>query len=200
MHATELRFHCALNLLLAALVFALLRIGAEAAVFWQVVFSLVIARTLHFFLNDHILGVFLFHGIGKNCGWQGTLDYLRASATRAQECDSILCYAVYGSLAGDRFHARSDLDVRYLRQPGFLHGVKAVWFTWRERMIGILSGVALDSFLADHESMLDRMKREDIPLIVKDTIGVLRRRYPQAHTLSDALPECAPPQTSEALG
>ncbi len=179
MDRSELIYHLMLNLAAALLMYiALTSIGLTSNK-WIIVFiALIFARTLSYFLNDHFWGGLLVSfTLVKNCGIDRIHQYLINITKRLSKCHSISACTVYGSIVRGVFHDKSDLDIRYIRQPGLLNAIFALSFAARERVIALFTRIPLDLYVGDAEEFLDKMRDDEIPILIKDRGGCIAKKY-----------------------
>lgn len=180
MDKSERLFHIAVNILIALIVFFVISMVGFVSDQWlRILISLVAARTVSYFLYDHFWGGLLVSfDFVKNCGTEEIRQYLIKSRERLSRCLSISTCTVYGSMVRGEFHDKSDLDVRYIRQPGFFNAILALSFAARERVIAFFTRVPLDSYVGDSDNFLNKMRDDEIPIIIKDSDGNMGKRYP----------------------
>ena len=135
---------------------------------WMVIaVSFALIHTLNWILNGNwwALMMFTFPGI-RNAGEKATCEYLAKMANRLRTNQSIAALVVYGSAARGQWHNKSDLDLRILREKGFLNGFTAAVITMRERAIAFFSVQPTDLFLADDAKFLSKMRKDENPIIL----------------------------------
>lgn len=92
--------------------------------------------------------------------------------------NSISGAAVFGSFAGEEFTGRSDLDIRLIRKPGVIMGIRACYFAMLERARATLRDVPLDLYVVDKPLNLFRqVKREEHPIILWDPGNIFTSIY-----------------------
>lgn len=176
---SELVFHLTLNLLIVFTIYLLFSLaGAFSHVWPRILVSIIIARTLSWVLNDHFWGgIQVSFAFVSNRGAESFLTYLINSSERVSKFRPIYGCLVYGSLVRGKFHKKSDLDVLYVRRPGFMNGVLALCFALRERIISFFTRIPLDLYVGDSEKSLEKYRDDEIPIIIKDDSGELFQRY-----------------------
>jgi predicted nucleotidyltransferase len=179
MDKTELFFYLILSLIFTLLLYFILYAHGLFSSQWARILAAAIgARTLTYLFNDHFWGGLLVSfGFIKNCGRKNIRKYLIDSQRRISRCDSIHTYNVYGSLVRGEFHSKSDLDVRYIRRPGIMNGLAATSFAAKERVIAFLRRIPLDSFVGDNVEFLDKMRSDEIPIVIKDDEAMMAKKY-----------------------
>lgn len=191
MDKSELIFHLALNFLATVLIyFILFAAGCFSGQWVRLLIAAIMARTLSYLFNDHFWGGLLvsFNRV-RNCGAEQIRQYLIDSETRLSKCHSIHACTVYGSIVRGEFHDKSDLDVRYIRQPGFLNAISALAFAARERVIAFFTRTPLDSYVGDTEKFLYKMRDDEVPIIIKDSDSKMVKKYPTSVSFQKFLQE-----------
>lgn len=128
--------------------------------------SIVISHTLNWIFNGHIFAVF------KNLKLMKTSKekfdaYIENLRKKVENESSIVWAGVYGSLVRGEFKETSDLDVRLIRKPGFINGVRACVFVMKERSWATFNRFPLDIYVGDSFKFLDKICKEEIPIIIK---------------------------------
>jgi len=178
MDKSERIFHSSMNFLTALVLYlGFLSVDLFSNQWLRIFISLICARTISYFFNDHFWGGLLvsFDSV-KNCGTERIRKYLIESQKRLSNSHSIYICTVYGSIIRGEFHDKSDLDVRYIRRPGFLNAISALSFAARERVIALFTRIPLDLYVGDSEKFLNKMREDEIPIVIKDTDGRMPRR------------------------
>ena len=135
---------------------------------WRVVVSSsIFVHTLNWILNGNwwALALFTFPGI-RNAGEKATCEYLSKMVKRLKASRPIAALAVYGSPARGQWHDKSDLDLRILREKGFLNGLAAAAVTMTERENAFFSGQPTDLFLADSAKFFGKMREDEKPIVL----------------------------------
>lgn len=154
------------------------------ALFFVIPLPNVITRLLVAFLISHSLN-WIFNGqlfaLAKNFDIvhnepQRIIDYANGIKIRASRERSIDCVAVYGSLSRDEIKPTSDLDVRIIRKPGIINGLRACMFGLMERSRALFNRFPLDMFVVDGTEHLQKMRDDEPPQILYDPNGILRKQ------------------------
>jgi predicted nucleotidyltransferase len=87
---------------------------------------------------------------------------------------------VYGSLTRGELRPTSDLDVRLIRRPGLVNGLRACWFVLRERTRAHLTGFPIDFLVLDSPRLLKRMRPDEPPLVIYDATNPVKDQIPHA--------------------
>lgn len=103
----------------------------------------------------------------KNPGIEGVLkyvDFVRRTFVRSAQSDAIL---IYGSMCRGAFHGRSDLDLRIIRRPGVLAGLRAVFIGFAVRVPAAIQKIPVDLQVVDSlEFLKKQMRSDEHPIIV----------------------------------
>jgi predicted nucleotidyltransferase len=179
MDRSELVYHLLLNLVLFLVFYFLLDWSTNLGIILLAIIAGVSARTTNFILNDHFCEIVIFSFSSfSNGGRQKVAQYLINSDKRLSKCKSIYACTIYGSIVRGRFNEKSDLDIRYVRHPGFFNAIFALSFAVCERVIAVFNWIPLDLYVGDTEKFLDKMRADEIPIIIKDSDGNMKNKYP----------------------
>lgn len=166
MDRAELLFKLGLDLILTAILWLLLSPLLDLSWIWVLLAAFLVAHTLNFLFNGQLWVVLKHFRLIRHsrAEFDAYLDRL-SDGIRAEP--SIQWAAAYGSLVRDQWHQSSDLDVRLVRRPGLRNGLRACWFTLRERTRALVSRFPLDVFLLDDPERLVRLRHDEQPLVIK---------------------------------
>jgi len=156
---------------------ALFDVSLHGATVW--VYAMLVSHSLNWVFNHNWWAEMLFTFPSlRNPGPQKTALYLKDLADRLSRSRSISGVLLFGSLSRGAWHDRSDLDMRILRRPGILNGVRAVCAMMRERFLALLAHQPLDVYLADDVVFLEKMRQDETPVFLVKRDERLERRYP----------------------
>jgi predicted nucleotidyltransferase len=162
MDRTERMFKLGLDLILIAILWSLFFLVLEVSSAWAAVVAFLLAHTLNFLFNGQICLVLAKCEMVRH----SRLDfdaYVRQFSERIRTEPSIEWAAAYGSLVRGEWTEYSDLDVRIVRRPGLWNGLRACWFTLRERTRALISRFPLDVFVLDDSMRLAMMRDNEHP-------------------------------------
>lgn len=97
----------------------------------------------------------------RNPGINGVIEYInfvRRVFVKNHSCNAVL---VYGSMCRGAFHGRSDLDLRIIRKPGMVAGLRAIFAGFVVRVVGAIKKVPVDLQVVDSLDFLNRQMRAD---------------------------------------
>ena len=170
MDATERAFKLSIDLALTALFSVVL-------VQWlpwytSVGVSLLLAHTINYLCNAQIY-VVLKHFGDVRYTWEEVEAYIKGLKERIVNEPGIRYAAAYGSLARGEMKPTSDLDVRLVRGPGFINGVRACWFVLRERSRAFWRRFPLDIYVLDSPQPLQWLRPDEPGIVLHDPEGEL---------------------------
>ena len=149
----------------------------------SLVLAFLIAHTLNWLFNANFWALIVFASPGmKNRGSEKTINYLKQLKIRIQDDKSISSALIFGSISRNVWHERSDIDVRFVREPGMRNIIPAAFSTMRERFLAFLYKQPLDLFLVDHIHSLEKMRDDESPFIVFNRNNEICIRYPDARS------------------
>lgn len=98
-------------------------------------------------------------------------DWLRLLSRQTQTHSSIAAAAAYGSLSRGTLQNTSDLDVRVIRYPGVLNGIRACIFIAELRLRALLDRFPLDIYVLDDFDSLAEMRDDESPIVLSDKVN-----------------------------
>jgi len=127
----------------------------------------ILAHTINFLSNGHIFAVLKCFGLIKH--QKDVMEkYLISMRFRIQAEPSLRWAAVYGSLSRGEMKETSDLDVRVIRNPGIINGLRACYFVMSERTRAHLKQFPLDILLLDGPRLLSSIRHDEPPFVIYD--------------------------------
>jgi len=127
----------------------------------------IIAHTVNFLLNGQAFEVLKHFGKVKH--EKGEIeDYIKNLRIRIRSEPSLRWAAIYGSMSRGEMKATSDLDVRVIRHPGFVNGLRACLFVLCERTIAHIKQFPLDILLLDSPRLLKSIRPDEPPIVIYD--------------------------------
>ena len=128
----------------------------------------VFAHTLNFMFNGHINGLLKCFGISR-ASEEKLIRYFDAVSKRMHDEPSIRYAAAFGSLSRGELSDTSDVDIRVIRHPGFVHALQSCTFVFLERSRVLLTGVPLDIYVLDSRTGLSKIRADEPPQIMKQS-------------------------------
>lgn len=165
MDFTELSFKLSIDILLTTLFSFLFSIWLPSV--FAVLLSFLIAHSINFLFNGQIY-VVLKHFGDVTHELSEFAQYIHALNSRLYKEPSIQWAAVYGSMTRGELKTTSDLDIRLIRYPGFINGIRACWFILLERTRAHLNHFPIDYLVLDSPRLLKRLRPDEPPQVIYD--------------------------------
>lgn len=162
MDFTELLFKLSIDLFFTIL-FSLLLVQLFHLLF-AIAASFFLAHSINFLFNSQIFVVLKFFGNIRH-ELSEFEDYIGSIRKRLGEEPSIRWAAIYGSMARGELKTTSDLDIRFIRYPGFHNGIRACWFVLKERSRAHINQFPIDFLVFDSPRLLKRLRPDEHPII-----------------------------------
>lgn len=144
-------------------------------------------HTINWLVNGPIAAIFihrLFIGKAKK---EKVFKYLNNLESRLTSKDEIYYCAVYGSIARGALKDSSDIDVGFLRKPGFKNAILGLYFITKERILTNLKGIPFEGYLFDSlDNMIARFKNENTPVVIKQKGLIDNSNFPVGISLEQA--------------
>lgn len=138
--------------------------------------AFIIAHTLNWIFNGQI-GVLLKNLNILSTDKEKFFDYMDNIKEEVVNEESIMAAAAFGSLSRKELKKTSDLDIRIIRKPGHINGLKSCFFVLKERSKASFNKFPLDIYVLDTYEMINihiNIKDEE-PVILYDPNKVLEK-------------------------
>lgn len=165
MDLTELCFKLGIDILLTILFSFIFSIWLPLA--FAVLLGWIIAHSINFLFNGQIFVVLKHFGDVTHELSEFT-QYILALKSRLSQEPSIQWAAIYGSMTRGELKKTSDLDIRLIRYPGFINGIRACWFILLERTRAHLNHFPIDYLVLDSPRLLKRLRPDEPPQVIYD--------------------------------
>ena len=129
--------------------------------------GLFLAHSINFLFNSQIFVVLKFFGNIRH-ELSEFEEYIGSIKIRLGEEPSIRWGAIYGSMARGELKTTSDLDIRFIRYPGFSNGLRACWFVLKERSRAHINRFPIDFLIFDNPRLLSRLRPDEPPIIIHE--------------------------------
>lgn len=133
-----------------------------------ILIAFILAHTLNWIFNGQI-PVLLKNLRLIKTEYERFEKYLDTLKKKVEKNDSILYAAAFGSLSRGELKGTSDLDVRLIRKPGFINGLRACIFIMKERSWATFNKFPLDIYVGDSMEFLKKMREDERAQIIKNT-------------------------------
>lgn len=161
MDFTERLFKIVLDILGTLLLIIIFHHFLSVAV--AIVVSFLIAHTLNFLFNGQMWGVLKFFSMVR-ISRDRFSRYIDGMITRMKREPALEAAYVYGSIARGEWSEMSDFDLRLVRLPGFLNGLRSCWFLLLERSRALFAGFPLDAYVLDGYGSLAKLRNDETKL------------------------------------
>ncbi|MFZ5516798.1 MAG: hypothetical protein ACOY90_09185 [Candidatus Zhuqueibacterota bacterium] len=145
---------------------------------FAIIMSFITIHSLNWLLNAHF-----YDAVGRffslcEMSEAKMVDYLNSVKDRAERNKSIMGILVIGGITrGKKIGPTSDLDIRFVRNKGFINGIRASMFSFNERVKAFYQKFPLDLYTYDNLTSLDKLRKDEAPIIVLDPDNVLKKKY-----------------------
>lgn len=152
-------------------------------IYISIFISFFIIHTYNWITNDNFWAVFI-HSLPnqKNPGEQATIEYLTKMQKRLIASNAISAVLIYGSVTRNKWHDRSDIDIRFFREKGIFNGLISYLILRRERLIALLNKQPLDAYIADDIKFLKKMRDDEFPIFLKNSDLRITKEYNTDYT------------------
>jgi predicted nucleotidyltransferase len=119
------------------------------------------AHTLNFLFNGQLWDVLKASRAARHSRAQ-FVAYVESLAARMRREPAITAAIVCGSVVRGEWHEAADLDLRLLRAPGSLNGLRSCWFLLAERTRALFARFPLDAYVLDNEASLSKLRGDEV--------------------------------------
>ena len=141
-----------------------------------IIASFLIAHTMNWILNGHIF--VLLRYVWPVPKTKNEFEkYVRELADSGENSKHIDGIAIFGSYCRGQLHEYSDLDARVIVGPGLVNGFLGAIFCTVERTKAFFKAFPLDIYCCIEFRSLDRLREDEVPIILIDKSGKLSERY-----------------------
>ena len=142
-----------------------------------IVIGFIIAHTVNWVFNGHLFVIGRFVGFTKTPP-RKIWDYMKGIKDRAQHKPFLAGVAVFGAVTrGEGIRETSDVDIRFIKERGFWNALLANWYSMYERTRAVFHRFPLDLYLYDGLDSLNRLRKDEQPIILYDPKGLLQEKY-----------------------
>lgn len=175
MDRSELIFHVGFDFIFIGVFFLIL---INLFGFWlALVLSVLLAHTANWLINSHFWVMGRYIGISRT-SVEEVNNYISSIKQQLSSRKSLKGVVVIGNLTrSGSVRETSDLDVRLIRQRGFLNAVFSNLILIREKAIAFFNKFPLDIYLCDHAFKLSQLRNDEIPILLKDKDDEIAKWY-----------------------
>lgn len=141
-----------------------------------ILLSFCLAHTICWIFNGHFF-VLLKDLSLKRTDINSFIRYLYPLRSRFSKESSIAAIAAFGSLSRGELTENSDLDIRVIRRKGTVNGLRSCGCVFLERCRAFFNRFPLDIYVLDSAAKLLNLRKDEPPVILHDSYGMLQRMY-----------------------
>lgn len=149
----------------------------------------LVAHTMNWLTNGHFF-VLMRYCYVRKIDYERFLAFPKAMSHRLLGCTVVIGVVAFGSLSRGSIHACSDLDVRIITHDALTHQWGGALLVWRERILAFLKGYPLDIYLATLSHGLEKLRTDELPVIILDPTGIIAKQYKQTIRFEDIQKRC----------
>jgi len=177
MDRTERTFKIITDLILTVLLWAALRL--LMAEYIALIIAVLTAHTVNLILNGQIPIMLLHYNVHKY-SHNDVIDYIDSMRFRLAASNEILAAGIWGGISRGEVEDYPDVDLRVFRKKGFINGIKACYTMMKERTRALLNCFPLDAFLSDSWRHIERLRQDEVPVLLYDPACFIKERYAPA--------------------
>lgn len=140
----------------------------------SILLAFILAHTLNWIFNGQI-GVLLKNLNLLNTDKEKFFAYMDNVKEKVVNEKSIRAAAAFGSLSRKKLKKTSDLDIRVIRKPGYINGIKSCFFVLKERSKSFFNKFPLDIYVLDSYKMINIHIKNEEPVILYDPDKVFEK-------------------------
>jgi len=139
-------------------------------------FSVLLAHTINWVVNGHffVLMRYVRPFPKRESDFEIFIEKFKSIAMKFECVDSV---AIYGSYCRQCLNENSDLDVRVVVKKGIVAGFCGALFCMFSRFRALLSTFPLDVFCCVEDAGLEKLRDDEIPVILFDRSGFVTDFY-----------------------
>ena len=121
--------------------------------------SLAAVHTINYIALSNSPIIWLY--LNRSAGIERSITMLEQYIRRRGVSDSIVCIAVFGSLARRAQTKHSDIDMRIARKKGVVNGIKSVAWTASLRVYALTNKIPLDVFITTADKLTKNVRVDE---------------------------------------
>jgi len=175
MGRTEFIFHLSLDVLFTILFCSLFYkfLGFGSTLF----LSFVLAHTVNWIFNTHFWVMGRYIGISET-NEEKVRKYLSEIYDSVRKRPYIDGVIVFGNMTrGGKIQSTSDVDIRFISKDGLVNKLRTNVYGILQKAKAFFRKFPLDLYILDSCNPLDKMREDEIPIIIFDPSDVLKQKY-----------------------
>jgi len=177
MDRTERYFKISIDIIISIIIFLAMQILWDYYITIPV--SFIMAHTLNFLFYGQIPVNLLHFGV-RRYEKKSVLLYVDGLKQRVSKRKCILAVGIWGGISRGEVEDYPDVDLRVFRKTGFINGIKACYTMMTERTRALFKGFPLDAFLSDSWKHIERLRPDEVPVLLYDPACFIKERYAPA--------------------
>lgn len=169
MDTTERNFKIILDIIIFLPLFFIINNYFNLSV--SLIVAIIVAHTINWIFNGQVFVLLKNLRLIKT-STNSFIRYLDNIKSEVEKESSITAAAAYGSLSREKLKETSDLDIRVIRKPGIVNGIKACIFVLKERTKSFFNGFPLDIYVLDDVLMINKHIKDEKPIIIYDPTNI----------------------------
>lgn len=171
MDATERNFKIILDIIIFLALSLIIKTYFNIIV--SLIIAIIVAHTINWVFNGQIFVLLKNLKLSKTSA-ESFNQYLDDIKRKVEKESSITAAVAFGSLSRQKLKETSDLDVRIIRKPGIINGIKACTFVLKERTKSFFEGFPLDIYVLDDVVVIDKHIKDEKPIVIYDPTNIFR--------------------------
>ena len=175
MDRSELIFHLAVDILFTILFCSFFNefFGFCSTLF----FSFVLAHTVNWIFNTHFWVMGRYIGISET-NEEKVRKYLSEIHDSVRKRPYIDGVIVFGKMTrGGKIQPTSDVDIRFISKNGPMNRLRTNAYGVWQKTKAFFKKFPLDLYILDNCNSLDKMREDEIPIIIFDPDDMLKQKY-----------------------
>jgi predicted nucleotidyltransferase len=143
----------------------------EITYFLLIIVSVFVIHSIMWIFNDHFWGLISDVGTVPSLSKEKLILYCNRIYKITKSSKSIIAILVFGSISRKEIHDQSDIDIRIIRRPGFTNLISAYFLCMKLRFDAFIHVIPFDLFLGDDMMFLNKLSRNELPVVIHDFTG-----------------------------
>jgi predicted nucleotidyltransferase len=184
---TEQLYKISFTLFFTTIFFLIFYCNAVFSLINNLLLSLFVAHSVNWCVNGNVYVLLIHRLCIAKLSKVKLFVYFEGLQQRLSKQNWILYSASFGSICRGELKEYSDIDISIVRKPGFLNGIKALFFSVVEKKRADWLRVPLELYINDNpDSSKKRFNAENNPVVLCDPYGTISKHYSERLTVAEA--------------